>query len=127
MEEWRCPQCGDIVRARLPMCPGCGFKQSDIGKEIIFIPPKKNPAVAAVLSLLIVGIGQMYVGQVTRGMVFLVFCIVMNAFLVAPMFGGMGSLVFGLLCNIMTAIDAHKQARMFNAEHDKSRKRFSTT
>ncbi len=46
--------------------------------------PKWSPGVAAVLSLVILGAGQMYKGQVTRGLIWLVIVLIGYAAFVVP-------------------------------------------
>ena len=58
-EEY-CPECGAMIDRTVTTCPHCGADRSD---------PDKSPIIAGVLSLLLVGAGQVYIGQTKRGIV----------------------------------------------------------
>ena len=67
---------------------------------------RKNPGTAAVLSLLIPGVGQIYNGDFLRGIFWLI---------VTPgMWIGTGGLL-GLVCHVIAAITAYKRAVRRNA------------
>jgi TM2 domain-containing membrane protein YozV len=67
--------------------------------------PVKNPGVAAVLSLIIPGVGQFYNGDFLRGIFWLI---------VTPgMWIGTGGLL-GWVCHVISAITAHSRARLKN-------------
>ncbi len=54
------------------MCPSCGKTQPPLdGIVVAQKKPKKNPLLALILSLLITGAGQIYLGRVLRGLLFL--------------------------------------------------------
>ncbi|MBC9985424.1 zinc ribbon domain-containing protein [Haloferax sp. AS1] len=91
-----CRDCGAVIDARAEICPECGVRQRD--------PPKSsvdsalddlfeggNPFIAAVLSAVFPGLGQLYNRELERGLVFAVGFIVATAsvmvligFLLAP-------------------------------------------
>jgi len=95
-DEAFCRDCGAVIDARAEICPECGVRQRD--------PPKSsvdsalddlfeggNPFVAAVLSAVFPGLGQLYNRELERGLVFAVGFIVATAsvmvlvgFLLAP-------------------------------------------
>lgn len=59
--------------------------------------PAKSPALAACLSLVVPGLGQLYLGQVFKAV---------------WVFTGSAALCFGFgLCNLLAALDAHGVAR----------------
>ena len=67
--------------------------------------PPKNPGTAAVLSLIIPGVGQFYNGDFWRGVFWLI---------VTPgMSIGTGGF-FGWVCHVIAAITAHKRAKLKN-------------
>ena len=69
------------------------------------MPQPKNPGTAAVLSLIIPGIGQFYNGDVWRGIFWLI---------ITPGFWiGSGGLL-GWVCHVAAAITAHKRAELKN-------------
>jgi len=62
----------------------------------------RNPGTAAVLSLLIPGVGQLYNGKIWRGIFWLI---------VTPgLWIGSGGLL-GWICHVISAITAHNYAR----------------
>lgn len=79
-----CRDCGAVIDARAEICPECGVRQRD--------PPKSsvdsalddlfeggNPFVAAVLSAVFPGLGQLYNRELERGLVFAVGFLVATA------------------------------------------------
>lgn len=87
-----CPECGQEVSDRANTCPHCGFPLEEKISEPVDehntvgdayervpnpahkIPPdtSKSPGLAVVLSLLVSGLGQMYLGQVKKGLAILI-------------------------------------------------------
>lgn len=63
-EEVFCRNCGAIISKEAEICPKCGVRQKT--------NLQKNPGVAAVLSALWVGLGQIYNGQIGKGLLFMV-------------------------------------------------------
>ena len=51
-----CSNCGEPIDARAEICPHCGV-------GVVMSPSTKNPAVAAILSFFVVGLGQVYNGK----------------------------------------------------------------
>lgn len=73
------------------------------------IQPPKNPALAAVLSFLITGLGQIYNGQIGKGILFLVVQII----------NGLLTLIFigfftGFIVFVWAIFDAYKSAEEIN-------------
>jgi len=71
-----CPKCGKEVTEEMNVCPYCGNPlkvmptQREVPVSKVTIGTK-NSGLAAVLSLLIPGLGQMYDGKIGRGLLFL--------------------------------------------------------
>jgi len=66
---------------------------------------RKDPGLAAVLSLIVPGVGQIYNGDFLRGIFWLI---------VTPGFWiGTGGL-FGWVCHVIDAMTAHQRARVKN-------------
>lgn len=95
----KCPECGRAVSSAAANCPQCGYpiqlpQPAPVGNAGGQRPPqpKWNKGVAALLSLIIPGAGQMYKGQVGNGLVWLVFVVIVYA-----AFNALG-LILHLLC-----------------------------
>jgi TM2 domain-containing membrane protein YozV len=71
-----CPKCGKEVTEEMNVCPYCGNPlkvmptQREVPASRVTVGTK-NSGLAAVLSLIIPGLGQMYAGQIGRGLLFL--------------------------------------------------------
>ena len=79
--------------------------RSSVARESQVAHPTKNPGTAAVLSLIVPGIGQFYNGDFLRGIFWLI---------VTPGFWiGTGGL-FGWVFHIIAAMTAHHRARVKN-------------
>jgi hypothetical protein len=71
-----CPECGHSVSKTAASCPGCGAALRN----------SSSKGVAAVLSFLIPGLGQMYQGRVITGIVLFVLFITTIWFLIGILF-----------------------------------------
>lgn len=74
-DEIYCNGCGELVKRDVTYCPHCGDSPTDStesASEESFGSPhtQKSPGVAAILSFIIVGLGQIYNGQIVRGIAF---------------------------------------------------------
>lgn len=70
-----------------------------------------NPIIAAVLSLIISGLGQAYAGDIKRGIMFFAIAIVLGIIL-GILFGTSWiTYVIGIIYNIYVAYDAYKLAQ----------------
>ncbi len=97
-----CPECDREISSRAEACPHCGCPISPSGPVQIVqapAPPQRkwNPGIAALLSLVIPGAGQMYKGQVFNGLVWLVVVVIGYVVFVIP------GLVLHLFCIIGAA------------------------
>ncbi len=86
-----------------PQAPGA-YPQA-----VMYAPPRKDPAIAAILSFFITGLGQIYAGKVGKGIGLLVGVIVciFLAFLLIPFFIAIGLWIYSI-------IDAYKTAERYN-------------
>jgi len=73
---------------------------------------KKDPFLAGVLSFVVLGAGQMYVGDVGRGI----------AFLIGGIIGYIAFIVPGIVVHIWAIIDANDLAKKFNDNIQESQK-----
>lgn len=67
MPEQSCPQCGKMYPFEEDICPACGY-HLEPGAPLA----KKNLKIAAILSIFFFGAGQVYNGQIKKGIMFLV-------------------------------------------------------
>lgn len=83
-----CPECAKQISSAAVNCPGCGHPMlaQPVPTVVVKPPnqPKWNRGIAAVLSLVIPGAGQMYKGQVGNGIVWLIFVVIGYMALLVP-------------------------------------------
>ena len=73
-----CHSCGVSVNANQAMCVSCGVQLKEIKKTQTI--DSNNPAIMGLLSFLLVGLGQMIMGQVAKGIVMLIGAIILAIF-----------------------------------------------
>jgi TM2 domain-containing membrane protein YozV len=125
LSEMFCSGCGRQIEAAHQFCPGCGSgnpsNQSTSvvsaaatgtarAQQIVVVRAQKNPGAAAVLSFFWSGLGQIYNGEIGKGIGFLIlYCIslllmfVVIGFITTPILW-----IFGM-------VDAYKTAERLNA------------
>lgn len=104
-----CPNCGAELKFKeAEICPTCGvrIKEPPPQKEVKEV---KSPGIAAILSFFITGLGQIYNGQIVKGLVFLVLAIVF-VFLSAILIG----IPFLIFIWIYGIYDAYNTAKKIN-------------
>ena len=74
MEMKYCLNCGKEIAKEAEICPNCGIRVSSIKQK-----KTSSPGIAAVLSFLWIGLGQIYNGQIGKGFLlmigFIILCI----------------------------------------------------
>lgn len=66
-DEVFCRDCGATIHERAEICPECGIRQ----REPESSSPEKSPGLAAVASFFVPGLGQVYNGEIAKGLVFM--------------------------------------------------------
>jgi TM2 domain-containing membrane protein YozV len=72
-----CGSCGASLDSDAKFCPKCGAPVggSEYSGGSRFVKTEKDEGLALILSFLICGLGQMYVGKIERGLIFLFGCV----------------------------------------------------
>jgi len=90
-ENKYCKNCGQQIEANALFCPRCGARQSESQSQ--FRVERKSEGLAAVLSFFIPGLGQVYNGQIGKGIIVLILfglctasIIILIGFILAPVF-----------------------------------------
>ncbi len=116
-ENQFCPNCGYKMPKGLKFCPVCGSPTSNapqvnntVNNTGNFVVNKeKDPTLAAILSFLIVGLGQIYLGLTKKGILLFIGAII-SGFLMLILIG----FVTWLLIWGYAIYDAHNSAKKMN-------------
>jgi len=102
-----CPYCGTMIPYMDEYCPSCGKAQPPMpGMRIAAVKSSKKVWVAVLLSLLITGLGQVYIGQWKKGIGFFVGTFLMSFLLFDVIDYGL-IMLFGTIMAIISAYDAY--------------------
>jgi TM2 domain-containing membrane protein YozV len=114
-----CVYCGAQIDYKAEICPGCGVRQPHmLNMSMVHKIERKNPGFAAVLSIIITGLGQIYVGKIGRGLAFLVFGIIVAVS--AGLAYGVGIVwLIALIIWVASAYDAYTLAKKYNLHYEK--------
>ncbi|MEE1059911.1 MAG: NINE protein [Treponema sp.] len=77
METKKCIECNEEISVNAEICPKCGVRQiNTISSTLDNLDADKNKTVAGVLALLLGGIGihKFYLGQIGKGIIYILFC-----------------------------------------------------
>ncbi len=107
-----CVNCGAEIDARAEICPKCGVRVASPPPSAAPTVPvaRKNEGIAAVLSFLFVGLGQIYNGEIGKGIMFLIIGVI----LVFTMIFLIGFILYPLFW-IYNIYDAYNTAKRINA------------
>ncbi|MBI2938346.1 MAG: zinc-ribbon domain-containing protein [Thaumarchaeota archaeon] len=101
-----CQHCGAEIDKDAEICPKCGVRV----KEAPINVERKSTGIAAVLSFFFVGLGQIYNGQIGKGIAFIVIGIIF----ILTMFVLIGLILYPLFW-IYNIYDAYNTAKKINA------------
>jgi len=103
-----CRNCGQSLDGNAEFCSKCGTRVASVQASTFFVE-RKSEGLAAVLSFFIPGLGQVYNGQIGKGIIVLILfalftasIIVLIGFILAPLFW------------IWNIYDAHNTAKRIN-------------
>lgn len=97
-----CSNCGAEIDEKAEICPKCGVRQSGY--------TAKNPGLAAVLSALWIGLGQIYNGEIAKG-ILLMIVYVISVFLIFLFIGFVTTPILWIL----GIYDAYNTAKKINS------------
>ena len=98
-----CINCGAEIDEKAVICPKCGVQQARIQNN------EKNPGVAAILSFFFTGVGQIYNGDIGKG----ICLIIIQVINIVLMFVAIGLLTYPLVW-IYGIYDAYERATKIN-------------
>lgn len=109
-----CRNCGNQITELDSFCPKCGTRAVKI---ITFSPLVRNAGVSAVLSTIIPGLGQIYNGQIKKGVPIIIASIVLLILAIAMrMPERIGVYVAYILLWMLSIFDAYRSAEKINSK-----------
>ena len=103
-----CQHCQAQIDAATEICPKCGIRVAPAPQT--FIQEKKSTGIAAIASVILPGLGQIYNGQIGKGIMFIILAII---------FGVLVILLIGLILYPLfwayNIYDAYNTAKKINA------------
>lgn len=104
-----CKNCGSEIDEKAEICPKCGVRV----KPVPINTEKKSSGIAAIASFFIPGLGQIYNGEIGKGILF----IIISFILVLLMLVAIGFILYPLFW-ILNIYDAYKTAERINAQQN---------
>jgi TM2 domain-containing membrane protein YozV len=99
-----CRYCGSALKNKaVEICPSCGMRLKE--PKNVITQEEKNPGIAALCSFFIPGLGQVYNGEVGKGI----------AILFGTLIGALFLLIPGIIVWIYGMYDAHNTAKKMNS------------
>lgn len=107
-----CQHCGKKINKKAEICPKCGVR---VKKPPIYTP-KKSAGLAAILSLFIPGLGQIYNGQIVKGIIILFVDIILTitAFVLTAILIGIVLWLPVFIISLYAMWDAYETAKKIN-------------
>lgn len=104
-----CSNCGSQIDERAEICPECGVRQVTPGYYQQGGSQQKSPGLAALLSALVVGLGQVYNGEVGKGILLFVAAIISGILWLVYI-----GIIFSILVWVYAIYDAYTTAQKIN-------------
>ncbi len=101
-----CKNCGAEIDEKAEICPRCGVRV----KPVPISTEKKSSGIAAIASFFIPGLGQIYNGEIGKGILFIIFSFIFFILI----FIGIGLILLPLFW-VYNIYDAYKTAERINA------------
>ena len=103
-----CPYCGTMIPYMDEYCPSCNKPQPPMpGMRTADVGPTKKVWIAVLLSLLLTGLGQVYIGQWRKGFGFFLGTFMMG-FLLYDVIDYSLIMMLGVMMAIYSAYDAYR-------------------
>jgi len=105
-----CIKCGEEIDESHEFCPKCGHKKNEIKSQLSTSIEKKSVPLTIVLSVLLEGLGHLYIEQTKKGAIFAGIGLALWAFTFIDIFALIVSLPFWG----WVLYDAYKQVTLYN-------------
>ena len=103
-----CPYCGTLIPYMDEYCPSCNKPQPPMpGMRTADVRPQKKVWLAVLLSLLLTGLGQVYIGQWRKGVGFFLGTLMMG-FLLYDVIDYSLIMMLGVMMAVYSAYDAYR-------------------
>ena len=112
-----CVHCGERINYYSEICPKCGVRQTvQIHRTSSVTPqkiPSKNPALAAILNVLLIGLGHLYLGKFMRGLGLFIISV---GILTITTFSAGSDAMWGMVIVLwlFAGYDGYNQAKRYN-------------
>lgn len=105
-----CSNCGNEIDEKAEICPKCGVRVKPIPVSVPISTEKKSSGIAAIASFLIPGLGQIYNGEIGKGIMFIIIAVVFALLMLVVI----GFILYPLFW-VYNIYDAYKTAERINA------------
>ena len=123
-----CPNCGRAHSKNIQFCEACGTRFSAPGTDrqypqeqgYNYPTPMKDVGMTLLLSIIVIGLGHIYIGKIARGLGIIVLCISIIAFATLLLFFYGGFIIFTIfaafcvMIDIWSIYDAYKLTESYN-------------
>ncbi len=110
-----CPKCGSEIKGDKDRCDNCGYDLSMFKEDgerdvsTVYLLKKKDPTLAGILSFIFPGLGQIYVGDIGRGIL-----VMAIAFIIA-LVAVLTNILLYVVYHAIQIYDAYREANRYNS------------